>query len=79
MTAHGPQAGAITGYYKPLAREPPEFTAGLLGAGAGVLLSGPSQLARCPAGTLDDNLTLLAHDDVLCAEQLAPLALVGVT
>jgi hypothetical protein len=36
-------------------------------AGAGVLLSGASQLARRPAGTLDNNFTLLAHKDVLCA------------
>ena len=35
--------------------------------GAGVLLSGTSQLARRPAGTLDDDFTLLTHDDVLCS------------
>jgi hypothetical protein len=29
-----------------------------LGTGAGVLLSGTSQLARRPTGTLDDNFTL---------------------
>ncbi len=66
-------------YYALLAREPPESTVGLLGGRAGVFLSGPLQLARRPAGTLDNNLTLLAHDDVHCAEQLAALTLVGVT
>ena len=50
-----------------LGREPPESTAELLAAGAGVLLSSASQLARRPAGTLDNNFTLLAHYDVLCA------------
>ena len=67
MTAHGPQVGVIISYYALLGREPPESTAELLGAGAGVLLSGASQLARRPAGTLDNNFTLLAHKDVLCA------------
>jgi hypothetical protein len=37
------------------------------GAGAGVSHTGASQLARRSAGTLDNNLTLLAHEDVLCA------------
>jgi hypothetical protein len=36
------------------------------------------QLASCPAETLDDDFTLLAHDDVLRVEHLAALALVGV-
>jgi hypothetical protein len=79
VTAHGPQAGVIISYYALLGREPSESTAGLLGGGAGALLSGTSQLARRPAGTLDNNFTLLAHEDVLCAKQLAPLTLVGVT
>jgi hypothetical protein len=79
VTAHGPRVGVIIGYYALLGREPPESTAELLGAGAGVLLSGASQLARRAAGTLDDNFTLLTHDDVLCAKQLAPLAFIGVT
>ena len=65
MTAHGPQVGVIISYYALLGREPPDSTAELLGAG--VLLSGVSQLARRPAGSLDDDFTLLAHDDVLCA------------
>jgi hypothetical protein len=78
VTAHGPQMGVIFGCYTLIDREPPESTAGLLRAGAGVFFSGPLQLARRPAGTLDKNLTLLAHEDVLCARQLAPLTLVGV-
>ena len=65
MTAHGPQVGVIISYYALLGREPPDSTAELLGAG--VLLSGASQLARRPAGTLDNNFTLLANEDVLCA------------
>ena len=73
------RSSAIMSYYNPVARETPESTAGLLGAGAGLLLSGPLQLARRSAGTLDNNFSLLAHDDVLCAEQLAALTLVGVT
>jgi hypothetical protein len=44
VTAHGPQVGVIISYYALLGREPPESTAELLGAGAGVLLSGTSQL-----------------------------------
>jgi hypothetical protein len=49
-------------------------------APSSVFLSGPSsQLASCSAGTLDSNFTLPAHDDELCAKQLAPFALVGVT
>ena len=66
MTAHGPQVGGIISYYALLGREPPESTAEFLG-GRGVLLSGTSQLARRPAGPLDNNFTLLAHEDVLCA------------
>jgi hypothetical protein len=54
----------IISYYALLGREPPESTAELLGAG--VLLSGTSQLARRPAGPLENNFTLLAHEDVLC-------------
>src|SRR3712207_8931184 len=36
-------------------------------------------IASSTAWTLYDNFTLLAHDDVLCAEQLAPLAFVRIT
>jgi hypothetical protein len=55
----------IISYYALLGREPPESTAELLGAG--VLLSGTSQLARRHAETLDNEFTLLAHEDVFCA------------
>jgi hypothetical protein len=67
MTAHGPQVSVIISYYALLGREPPESTAELLGAWTGVLLSSTSQLARRPAGTLDNEFTLFAHEDVFCA------------
>src|SRR5215217_2903531 len=48
-------------------------------AALGSAHSGSPQLTSRTAGALDDNFTLLAHDDVLCAKQLAPVAFVGVT
>jgi hypothetical protein len=79
VTAHAPQAGAIISYYTLLAREPPKIHGGTpRGRGGGLALR-PLQLAGCSAGTMDNNLTLPARDDVLCAEQLAPLTLVGIT
>src|SRR5215218_8765870 len=78
-----PSGSSTSARSKPSVRAPyappPEPTPGLLWSGVGVFLSGPLQLASCPAGTLDDDFTLLAHDYVLCTEQLAPLAFVGVT
>ena len=79
MTAHGAQVSVIISYYALLGREPPESTAELLGGLGGCLALRASQLARRPAGTLDNEFTLLAYEDVFCARQLAPLSLVDVT
>jgi hypothetical protein len=68
VTAHPPQVGvlSVTTPYLAENRQNPRRNSS--GVGAGVLLSGASQLAaRRPAGTLDNNFTLLAHKDVLCA------------
>jgi hypothetical protein len=37
------------------------------------------QLTGSSAGTLDDDFTPLAHDNVLCTKQRAPLAIIGIT
>jgi hypothetical protein len=68
VTAHRPRVGLIISFYALLDKVPPEYPRrNSSGTGAGVLLSGTSQLARRPAGTLDNNFTLLAHEYVLCA------------
>jgi hypothetical protein len=67
MSAHGPQVSVIISYYALLAENRQNPRRNSSGAWAGVLLSGTSQLAGRPAGTLDNEFTLLAHEDVFCA------------